>query len=406
MVREDSPKYLVAYVVPCTWEDIDDPDFVSELSHFVAQQLPSFMIPKFIVLLSQIPLNQNGKVNRDLLPPPTKETSGRSNQLPERALLRHLILSIQGQLTKIFSRLLNLTQVDASDDFFKLGGNSLSVFQLLREIRSVYPWNVSVPDIYKNPTVYSMASHLLNMILNNSSSQEIFEISPPQPNKKCLFLFPPASGIVLPYIGLSDVTVVSISAVCNPYVGTPNKFPSMDDMAAYFFSQVKKHQPTGPYLIGGWSFGGFFALEVSSKLQNSGEIVERVILFDAINNDLLPPVNVTQTWVSMEKDAPSLSEKEKEALLIMENENVKYLPLLESHKIKPYTGPTTLFKASLQTYHETHSSSPEHTSIYEIINQSWKNIHEAPSNGLKQWYQRRVLFFFFFFFFFSYAEKK
>jgi thioesterase domain-containing protein len=48
-----------------------------------------------------------------------------------------------------------------------------------------------------------------------------------------------------------------------------------------YMNEIRRRQPTGPYLIGGWSAGGVFAYEVSYQLKQIGETVERLVLIDA-----------------------------------------------------------------------------------------------------------------------------
>ncbi|MEY2830993.1 MAG: hypothetical protein RLZZ574_251, partial [Cyanobacteriota bacterium] len=56
---------------------------------------------------------------------------------------------------------------------------------------------------------------------------------------------------------------------------------TVEEMAAYYIQEIKKIQPIGPYLLGGYSFGGELAFEMSRQLDQQGEKVDKLILFDS-----------------------------------------------------------------------------------------------------------------------------
>jgi amino acid adenylation domain-containing protein/non-ribosomal peptide synthase protein (TIGR01720 family) len=123
MVREDRPGYkrLVAYLVPVA----DTTARGESLREFVHQRLPDYMVPAAFVVLDQLPLTPNGKLNRAALPAP--EFSSTGGRTP-RTAHEHL-------LCQVLAEVLGLDQVSIDDDFFALGGDSISAIQMVSGAR-------------------------------------------------------------------------------------------------------------------------------------------------------------------------------------------------------------------------------------------------------------------------------
>lgn len=137
-VREDRPgaQRLVAYLVSAACEE-------STLRAALAERVPSYMIPQAFVALDALPRNQNGKVDRRLLPAPEQEESARV--LPrdddERAL------------AAIWAEVLGVEQLGVTDSFYALGGHSLQLTQVLARVRRVFEVEVSLRSLFEAPTI-------------------------------------------------------------------------------------------------------------------------------------------------------------------------------------------------------------------------------------------------------------
>ncbi|MER6708535.1 amino acid adenylation domain-containing protein, partial [Streptomyces fumanus] len=142
IAREDQPgvKRLVAYVVG----EVDE----EELRRYVAEKLPEYMVPSAFMALDAIPLTRNGKLDRAALPVPdlASRTTGRAPATPTEEVLCGL-----------FAEVLGLERVGADDSFFALGGDSLVAMRLIARVRSVLDAEVSVRDLFTDPTVAGLA---------------------------------------------------------------------------------------------------------------------------------------------------------------------------------------------------------------------------------------------------------
>ncbi|WP_220386635.1 amino acid adenylation domain-containing protein [Frankia sp. ArI3] len=150
VVREDRPgdRRLVGYVVPA--ESVRGGVDPAELRDFLAERLPQYMVPAAVVLLGELPLTPNEKLDRSALPAPdygTATTESRDPATPAEELL-----------CAAFAEILGLARVGVHDDFFELGGNSLLATRLVSQLRSVHGIHLPIRDLFDNPTVARLAA--------------------------------------------------------------------------------------------------------------------------------------------------------------------------------------------------------------------------------------------------------
>lgn len=155
IAREDiaSDKRLVAYYVLYPSEDSKGV-IVPELRKFLQERLPEYMIPSAFVVLDDLPLNPNGKVDRQSLPAPN---------LTRPILEQEFVASrtpVETKLADILSQTLNIHPVGVRDNFFEIGGNSLLAIRLLAQVRHAFGVDLPIDCLLEKPTVADMAQAL------------------------------------------------------------------------------------------------------------------------------------------------------------------------------------------------------------------------------------------------------
>jgi amino acid adenylation domain-containing protein len=153
IAREDVPgeKSLVAYVVSAG----EQPPTVSGLNRFLKQRLPDPMRPSAFVMLDAIPLNPNGKVNRQALPAP----DGARPELEETFVMPRT--PVEEAIAGIWSDLLGVEQVGVYDNFFDLGGHSLIATLLISRMREVFQLELPLRSLFEAPAVAELAELIL-----------------------------------------------------------------------------------------------------------------------------------------------------------------------------------------------------------------------------------------------------
>ncbi|HYG65510.1 MAG TPA: amino acid adenylation domain-containing protein [Thermoanaerobaculia bacterium] len=139
----------------------------AELRDLLARHLPDYMVPAAMVVVDDLPLTSNGKVDREALlrlePVPQEvAASPAAPRTPEEELMAGL-----------FAQVLGIEQVGLDDNFFDLGGHSLLAMQLIARVREIWQAKVSLVAFFKIPTVASLLARL------RSPSGAARELPPP-----------------------------------------------------------------------------------------------------------------------------------------------------------------------------------------------------------------------------------
>lgn len=155
VVVKETPKdgqFLAAYFTANCDIDIED------LKKEIGKSLTPYMIPKVFVKISEIPLTPNGKVNKKALPEPEIKASESKGRKPQN--------ENQEKLYEIYKKVLGIDDLSIDDDFFNLGGTSLSASKVTM-LAMKEQINISYSDVFDYPTIASLDAY----IKGNSKAQ-------------------------------------------------------------------------------------------------------------------------------------------------------------------------------------------------------------------------------------------
>jgi amino acid adenylation domain-containing protein len=158
IAREDKTgdKRLVAYVVPEQKSEGNSNGNgnvglrISELQDYLRNKLPEYMVPSAYVELEQLPLNQNGKIDRKKLPQLDMDTREEEYVAPRNVT--------EETLCRVWQEVLRQERVGINDNFFTLGGHSLLAAQVATRIRGTFNVDIPLRQMFESPTIAQLSA--------------------------------------------------------------------------------------------------------------------------------------------------------------------------------------------------------------------------------------------------------
>lgn len=272
-VREDLPgdRRLVAYYVV----NGNTPPTHNELRDFIAQKVPNYMVPSIFVMLSSLPISPNGKIDQQTLPAPdsNRQVSEDTFVAPRNELER--------QLTQLWQKILGIDSIGIRDNFFELGGHSLIAVRLFAEIEQTWGKNLPLATLFQAQSIEKLADIMSQQgwVAPWSSLVTI----QPHGSKPPLFLLHAIGGNILEYYPLAqylgnEQPIYGLQS--QGLDGQQQPLTSVEDMASHYIKDILSIQPTGPYFLVGYSFGGLLAFEIAQQLYAQDRKVALLALLD------------------------------------------------------------------------------------------------------------------------------
>lgn len=193
------------------------------------------------------------------------------------------------RLTAIWEELLGITGIGLNDDFFDIGGHSLMTLRMFSRIHREFGNSLPLATLLKYPTIAQLATQLAPAEIQEPaapSKSNIIALTPGG-TETPLFCLHGGDGGVIFYRELasrmpSDIPFHAIESLELGNSG-PIAPTSIEETAACYLLDLQKVQPRGPYRLAGYSFGGVVAHEIACMLQDRGESVEFLAMFDTDN---------------------------------------------------------------------------------------------------------------------------
>lgn len=299
IVGEDFDAQLVAFV---QLADKNNKIQSGEIIDYLSMVLPDYMVPKYVLVIDELPKTPNGKLDRKALS--TYERLTFEHESKEVLAPRD---HVERELKTIWESVLIRNNISINDNFFQIGGHSLIAVRLLANIQTHFKVQLPLAVIFQRPTIQEMAQ-----TIRLGKHQDYWEAMVPLRKsntdpKGTLFCIPGAGGNVLYMQSL----VQQISSHwdiygCQP-PGLDGQTPVMrkvEDLASYYVDaiseQVLKDMPLNrvktPFVLLGHSFGGLVAFELAEKLRQKGVDVQELIILDTPAPHFVEPTGLN--WPS------------------------------------------------------------------------------------------------------------
>ena len=263
---------LAAYVVPAG--DSAAPDSAALREH-ATERLPTAMVPTAWVELEQLPLNANGKLDRDRLPTPGREHLARAGGGEPGSDAERLVVAA-------FEKVLGTGPLGVEDDFFALGGHSLLALALFAELERTARRRLPLATIFEASTPRALAacvgadapaSHWDNLVALK-----------PQGSRPPLFVVSAGDGNLVGFAPLARHLSAEQPLYGLQPSGLDGRRPldrGIEAMASRYLEKLREVQPHGPYLLAGRCNGATVAYEMAQRLRAEGEEVPLLVSLDS-----------------------------------------------------------------------------------------------------------------------------
>jgi amino acid adenylation domain-containing protein len=247
-----------------------------ETRDFLARAVPAYMVPSTVTVVDALPMTLSGKVDTSRLPEPTVMSTERRAPVSPTEVLVHTV----------FSDVLHLAgdDIGIDDNFFDLGGHSLSAVQVMDALGDKLSRRIPISALLEHPTITALAA-CLDMDDGDAESSGAFDVLLPLRTDGVgapLFCVHPAIGIAWSYLSLLGETDRPVYGLQDPGISNRDAAPSsIEEFAFVYVRMIRDVQPHGPYHLLGWSLGGVIAHAVAVQLQSEGEDVALLALVDA-----------------------------------------------------------------------------------------------------------------------------
>ncbi|CQR70173.1 Tyrocidine synthase 3 [Sporomusa ovata DSM 2662] len=286
---DKTQKRLVGYIVPCDYDQAvnNKEAYYTGINGYLRTKLPDYMIPGTYVLLAELPLTANGKVDRQRLPVPDLNNTGSTGYAAPTN-------EIEERLVKVWQRVLAIADIGIKDNFFNIGGNSLKVIQLLTEIKQEFNGlEVSLQFLLKEPTIEKISKFLAMEATERNKKHSLQEnisfLKTPDNPSLGLFCFPNSSSYATGemFAPLAACLPDSIEVMAANMPGHGNQkslLPTIQEVVELFTDFIAGKSDKPLYILG-YCFGCLPAFELVRELEARNCVVDGLIMLSSMAPD-------------------------------------------------------------------------------------------------------------------------
>ena len=274
----EGQRRLIAYVAEEGWKSLSP----HELRDHLRSRLPSYLVPDGITIVDSLPLMPNGKLDREALAAVDVVVE------PETPYAAPSTAT-EKMLAELWREVLGVKRVGVDDNFFSLGGDSLMAAGLFAKTTRWTGKTMPLSLLFSGPTIRQVAKALDHYDGANEATVVALRAEGTKPP---LFLAHGVTGELFEYLLL-----VRLLGPQQPVYGfrlttsltATQQRLRIPDLARDYIADLLRVQPSGPYRLAGFCFGGLVVVEIAHQLEQLGHEVALLALFDTELPTSLPP---------------------------------------------------------------------------------------------------------------------
>jgi thioesterase domain-containing protein/acyl carrier protein len=340
---------------------------LGQLRKYLMGRVNPFKMPSLLYVVDEIPLSSSGKVQRKMLfealngDYPEVYSSSATDDSSEVGDTKdgEELNARQKVLVSIWKDILNVKSVTLVDDFFELGGDSLSAAALFSEIEERFKVQVSVTDLFEKGTIADLSEYIEGAVKKDDRLRFIIPVKTGS-SKRNLFFIHSGDGEIVTYHSVAGFLKSRINqygflfTIGNDKWSYPVDF---DQLSTKYIDEIQLLQPEGPYILCGTCRGGVLAYHVACRMKERGLQVSILAMFDPLMNKLRTDVKNRE-----------MLRKFKYAFIDFKDVGLKGFPLLLAKKVRSFMKVLYIkFSARLYDYFCTRK-------IYKYMNRISKEV--------------------------------
>jgi acyl-CoA synthetase (AMP-forming)/AMP-acid ligase II/thioesterase domain-containing protein/acyl carrier protein len=244
----------------------------ADIRAHVATRVADFKVPRRVVIVSELPKTDSGKLRRNGL----AEALGLIS--PPRSTGRGPRDALEVRLTELWAKTLGIHPIGVQDNFYELGGDSLLATSLLAQLEKVCNRKLPVTILFQAATVEQLAD-LLRREPASTPQVTLVPLQPHGSKPPFFWVHGELSNALLPRHLGADQPLYGL--VHQGLDGRRLLYASIEDIATHYLSAVRAVAPRDPYFLGGFCIGGVVAFEMAQQLLRQRQEVALTILLDA-----------------------------------------------------------------------------------------------------------------------------
>lgn len=242
-----------------------------ELTAFLSGMLPDYMIPTYFIKIDVFPLNRNGKIDKSCLPKPNEAFAAGTGSVLPRNVTEEI-------MAEAWADVLDTPNVGIDDNFFDLGGDSLSAIKVV----GILKIGINIVDFYTRPTIRQLSEKLM---IDNTITRLLVKLSRGKSKSNCnIICFPYGGGNALIYRDLcnsfikknADIDLYSVNIPGHDY-GIHDELMPIETIAEELVTEIIGNI-NGELILYAHCVGSALMLETANLLEKSGIRVKALFI--------------------------------------------------------------------------------------------------------------------------------